>query len=576
MNLKAILQTQKHYLSLLLVAVVIAGVTGLRLLGIFEPLELFLLDSFFKLRPRELAESRITIVTVDENDLRQLEQWPISDEILAQLLSNIRAQHPRVIALDIYRDFPVEPGHQQLLEVFESTPHLIGVEQIGENPVAPPPTLDASDQVSFSNLPLDADGTVRRALLSVKQDGDIQFGLGTLAALEYLSHDQITPQPQAPEQGRVQLGQSVFTELQPMAGGYGHYDNQGYQIMLNYRKPARTFQTISAVDAIDDRIPESLVRDRIVFIGVTAPSLNDMFLTPYRESNISPSTQTPGIEIHAQIASQIMSAALDGRSLLNSVPLMVEYISILGFTLLGISITGLPLKPHQSQRQPSTHKLTASIAIAGSVAIGSSYGIFLLGWWIPVASSLVALVIASAVGSTWQSHSLHQLAYRDGLTRIANRRSFDQYLDEKVTAKQTISIVLCDIDYFKHFNDNYGHQAGDECLIKVAQALQHAVRPSDLVARYGGEEFAVILAGTTIEAAGQVAERMCKQVTALQVPHALSDVSDFVSLSCGVASMPHPEIHTAEELIEAADKALYQSKLSGRNRVTQFETRNPE
>lgn len=571
MNLKVVLQTQKHYISIVLAVMVIAGLTGLRLLGVFETFELRLLDSFFKMRPQELPEARITLVTVDEPDLRQLEQWPISDAIMAQMLSNIRAQHPRVIALDIYRDFPVEPGSQPLLDVFTSTPNLIGVEQVGENPVAPPPALAERNQVSFSNLLLDADGKVRRALLSVKQDDDVQFGLGTLAALQYLNHDHVIPQPRAPEEERVYLGHATFDHLQPWAGGYGRYDSQGYQIMLNYRKPAQTFQALSIVDAINDRVPESLVRDRIVFIGVTAPSLNDNFLTPYSRSNISPSTQTPGIEIHAQIASQIISAALDGRALLKVVPFFVEALSIIGFTLMGIRIAGVPLTSRQSLHQPSTQKLIIGLFFIGGVAIASSYGAFLMGWWIPVATSLIALVTASSLGSAWQSHTLHQLAYRDSLTRISNRRAFDQYLNEKVVTKQSISIVLCDIDYFKHFNDNYGHQAGDDCLIKVAQALRQAVRPSDFVARYGGEEFVVVLSNTQPDKAVQIAERMCRQVTSLQVPHALSDVSDFVSLSCGVASMPHPSIHTAKELIESSDKALYQSKLNGRNRVTYFE-----
>ena len=129
---------------------------------------------------------------------------------------------------------------------------------------------------------------------------------------------------------------------------------------------------------------------------------------------------------------------------------------------------------------------------------------------------------------------------------------------------------MCDIDYFKYFNDTYGHHAGDECLIKVAHSLKNSIRPSDFVARYGGEEFAIVLENTNDRVAKQVAERMRNGVSELKILHEVSDVSEFVSLSCGVASVPSSQIQSAEEFIEAADKALYESKINGRNRVSVF------
>lgn len=574
MNLKFLPQLQERYSSLLLNVVVVTGVFGLRLLGLFEPFELFILDVFFKFRPPEAIEPRIVIITVDENDLQQLAQWPIPDDVLAKLLNNVKAQEPRIIALDIYRDFPIAPSSEDLTRVFQSTPNLIGIEKIGNIPVAPPPDLSQLNQVGFSNLPLDFDGKVRRAILSVSSDNGLQFGLAAFTALQYLEKENIFPENQASEQGLVRLRDTEFSSLSSFGGGYGKFDSHGYQVMLNYRKPVQTFQTLSITDALEDRIPASLIRDRIVYIGVTAPSLNDSFLTPYDINNTSEMVQTPGVEIHAQITSQILSSVLDDRPLLKVIPTISEGFLITGFTFLGMSIIIICLKPHQSLQVPAIGNIIFSLLLLGGATLCGSYGAFLLGWWIPVAVPLIALFTSASLAAVLQNQTLYHLAYLDGLTKISNRRCFDHYLNKKLSSKQKLSLILCDIDYFKHFNDTYGHQSGDECLIKVAHALKQATRPSDFVARYGGEEFAVILSNTDCNLAQQIGERMRKQVLALKIPHKMSDVSDFVSLSCGVASVPCSTIKTVKEFIEAADKALYKSKINGRNRVSIFNEGN--
>lgn len=164
------------------------------------------------------------------------------------------------------------------------------------------------------------------------------------------------------------------------------------------------------------------------------------------------------------------------------------------------------------------------------------------------------------------------LAKSDGLTQIANRRRFDEYLDyqwQQMTREQTpLSIILCDIDCFKQYNDSFGHLAGDDCLRQVAQALALAVkRPADLVARYGGEEFAAILPHTNEAGALKVATRMQAAIARLQIPHPSSQVNDQVTLSIGVAcTIPSPQ-QPPSYLVDEADQRLYLAKKRGRNRI---------
>lgn len=169
------------------------------------------------------------------------------------------------------------------------------------------------------------------------------------------------------------------------------------------------------------------------------------------------------------------------------------------------------------------------------------------------------------------NRELLRLVLVDGLTDVANRRRFDEYLEQEwqrtLRERLPLSLILCDIDFFKAYNDTYGHQKGDYCLQRVAQAIQQAVqRPADLVARYGGEEFAILLPNTEAEGAVHVAKIVCEQVRGLAIPHVNSPVGNNVTLSAGVVGLQPPQPSTLEEFITAADRALYRAKALGRNR----------
>ncbi len=173
-----------------------------------------------------------------------------------------------------------------------------------------------------------------------------------------------------------------------------------------------------------------------------------------------------------------------------------------------------------------------------------------------------------------RNEELDRLSTQDGLTGIANRRYFDEVLSKEwrraAREKTKLSLVMIDIDFFKFYNDNYGHQGGDDCLKQVSAALQKTgCRPGDLVSRYGGEEFVVILPNTSADGAMVIAEKLCLAVRALKIKHEFSKAGDIVTISMGVATMI-PVSGTPEGLlITAADQALYEAKEEGRNRACQ-------
>ncbi len=180
--------------------------------------------------------------------------------------------------------------------------------------------------------------------------------------------------------------------------------------------------------------------------------------------------------------------------------------------------------------------------------------------------------LRAAVTATEAAYrELERIASLDGLTQVANRRSFDEHLEREwqyaARDQKSLSLILFDIDYFKPYNDYYGHPAGDECLKQIAQAANRIVRrPADLVARYGGEEFAVILPDASPAAALHITKQIQQEIRNLAIPHACSQVGAHVTLSLGVSSQViHPEVE-ATSLVSQADQSLYIAKNQGRDR----------
>ena len=189
----------------------------------------------------------------------------------------------------------------------------------------------------------------------------------------------------------------------------------------------------------------------------------------------------------------------------------------------------------------------------------------------PLNAAVVRARVRTQLTVKRQSDALRELTLTDGLTGVSNRRAFDETLDTEwrrcARAQVPMSLILVDIDHFKHFNDAYGHPAGDACLQQAGAALQRsALRPQDLVARYGGEEFAILLPHEDIAGAEAVAKRVLDEIAAMGVAHGHSSTGPLITVSMGVASLTPSERMEPGQLVKNADALLYEAKARGRNR----------
>jgi adenylate cyclase len=437
----------RNNLAFVLVFLISVGITlTLRQTGVLQLLEWATLDGWFQLRPRVPPDPRIIIVGITEADISQAERYPFSDQLLAQLINQIKDQQPRVIGLDLYRNLPVPPGEEELLEIFQSTPNLIGVEKSLGNQsyeqVPPPPVLAQLNQVAAADLLLDLDGVVRRAMLFPTQNHQ---NLGLAVALIYLQGEGIEPSTAADGKS-LALGDTTFSPLEPNAGGYRRANPYGYQMLINYRGSTGYFSHVSVFDVLDGKIDPNLFRDRVVLIGSRADSLNEGFPTPYSGGLGSAVQLMHGVEIHANIASQVLSAVLDERELFRFLPEPLELVWIIfgsgAITLLGW-VGRSTLNPgHLSL------KILGATTLSGIMIVVGSYGAFLAGWWIPVASPLLALVSAAvAIGVTLQIFRLKdqarllEMRVQERTTELEQKNAQLQATQKQLVAQEKLATL---------------------------------------------------------------------------------------------------------------------------------------
>ncbi|MGD1910405.1 MAG: CHASE2 domain-containing protein [Rivularia sp. (in: cyanobacteria)] len=401
-------------------------------IGLFNLSEWQTRDWFFRLRcqleDKHNLLSKVTIVTIDEKDIQSVGEWPIPDATLADLIEKIRSQKPRAIGLDIYRDLPEGKGHEELVKVFQTTPNLFGVEKITGERVKPPPELKKTGQVGLSDLVLDRDRHVRRALLSAKdkKENNIDKGsLATVVALKYLEKEGkkgFFLEPFDEEGEKFKLGKQIYSPLKNLEAGYSNSDTGGYQILLNWLGSEKAFTKVTMRDVIAGKIPKDIMRDRMVFIGSTAESTNDFFATPFSSSWLIAGDPTQGVVIHANIALQLVKGAKTGSANLKGFSGIQFSIWITFCSAVGSIGSWYLASIYRKKLLPGGNILWASIGIT-LLLIGGSYWVFLKGLLIPLTPALAAFL--GSVIATTNAYKQQKLEETNHQLEIANNKLFD-------------------------------------------------------------------------------------------------------------------------------------------------------
>lgn len=361
-----------------------------RLNGLLQPLEWMAFDQLLRLRPVEPMDNRITIIGINEYDIKNLNTYPIPDIEIAGLIKKIRNYQPRVIGLDIFKDIPVEPGHQELIDVFKETKNLIAIEKVLPPKISPSANLP-SKQLGFADVIADKDGGYRRILLGtpVTQNVDeYKYSLSLRLAQIYLAHQGINLENGINDPSAMRFSSVEIPRFLANHGGYVGVDAGGNQTLMNWRSGRKPFRFLSLNDIKTGNFKPQWLQNRIVLIGITAPSVPDYLNTRAVISleNDEEHEEIYGVKFHAHATSQIISAVLDGRPLLKVWPEEWEYFWIVVWGFVPILIGRLT---------QCVSKNLLAVALISIFLVGVDYQLILWGYWIPIAPSLLILGINS-------------------------------------------------------------------------------------------------------------------------------------------------------------------------------------
>ena len=390
------LERPRQYI--LIAIVLLIAILGLS--KILQPLELAIYDLNFWLRPRELTDERIVIVEWDERSIQMLEETIISDRTISDLLNKIAQQQPRIIGLDLYRDIPVHSprlndaqniqAYNSLRQFFSKTNNLIGIEKVVKPIINPPLVLKEKEQTAASDIDRDRDDVVRRAYIFPQLDvngspAGIPY-LGVALGYQYLEAQGWTAEKLKDHSLMITNGLDRV-KVKPLQAKTS--DPFGLDMLVNWRKGDPNFKQVSVTEVISNQIPPDLFYDRIVLIGNVSASTADRHNTPLDRGS---SSWTYGVQIPAQVASSIVSAALDNRPLMQAVGTEIEWSIVIIFTLFTIAIANY----HLSNESKNLY-LTTSLCALGLTAIlvVFNFAAFRLGWWVP---------ITTAIGAIWLTY----------------------------------------------------------------------------------------------------------------------------------------------------------------------------
>lgn len=380
--------------------IVTTGIIGARFAGVLQKWELHFFDQIMQSRPAEGSDQRLLIIGIKDEDFQIPEQQnrkgSLSDLALDKLIDKLESNQARAIGLDIFRDFPVDSKQKSLKTRLKKSDKFFAICQVGEpegeeRGISKPPEI-VNQYLGFSNIIPDSDGVIRRHLLSmdvpITSLCQTPISLSLQLAVRYLKEEGITPKI---IQGNWQLGNTILQRLQSPTGTYQNADTWGNQILLNYRSyhsPNQIADVVSLKDVLTNKVKPETIQNRIILIGVMTRTSGDQFPTPY-SINQTPYQEMPGVIIHAQMISQILSAVLDRRPLIKTWAFWGDIVWIWGWSIIGgIIVITFPKKLLYII-------ITAGIAII--ILYGTCYWLFIQGNWAPLVPAGIALISVGCV-----------------------------------------------------------------------------------------------------------------------------------------------------------------------------------
>lgn len=443
--------------TVLLTGVVVSGVMlTLRQLGVLQSMELATYDHLMRRQPDPGLDDRLLVVGVSEQDIQTLNEFPIHDSTLAEALANLESHDPLAIGIDIGRDVPQGDGREALTEIIAGSDRIITicVMSAADDPGLPPAPGTPIERTAFADLPQDPGGIVRRSIVvSVPLAPDAPppsehvcndsnpdnqlVSFSFLLAMNYLGTQGIVPE--LTESGEILLGDAVLHRLDERAGGYHHPGVEDYQILLNYRSANNAVRVVDLVDVLNDDVDPAWIENKIVLMGYVSEIAKDIFYTPF--SGGAEDRAMPGVVVHAQATSQLISAALGERPLLTYWAGWQEGGWIILWSFVGGTIAYIG-------RRWWVFLLGEGVAIL--ILYGIVYSLFSNGVWIPLWPPIITL-LATGVGVV-----LVDRANKGGYTQAVYEQVRDQVkgilkptieIDEEKRAKQVAEIT--DTGYFQ-------------------------------------------------------------------------------------------------------------------------------
>ena len=552
--------------SLVASLLISSTVIGIRQLGKLQFLEVLAYDFIVQLANKKQTDPRLLIVEITDQDIKNQNRWPISDATFAQLLQKLQQYQPKVIGLDVYRDIAYPPGNEELQEEFKNN-NIIAIQYLGNNHtrISAPPNIPES-RIAFNDVVLDADNILRRNLMYVQVQDKELYSFSLRLSLAYLQDNSLiknNPDLQVTSEG-IYINDVLINRLKANSGGYQMHPQEasGWQTLIDYQSPEIATK-VTLTEILNNQIDPNLVKDKIVLIGTTASSIKDLLDTPYSGQNKT----IPGVVLHAQMVSQILSIVLDNdhKAQYWFWTETIESLWIITWAIAGAIIAW-------RVRHPLTTAGGSILALG--VLWGTGLGLFLNAAWIPVVPPTLSFILTvSAIVTYKVSYAM----FYDALTDLPNRTKFIEKLNhlKKRKDKKSLAIFCLDIDRFRLINKALGDKTGDILLQCAARSLENYFFDSEsFIARVGGDEFAVAITNLVdAEIAIKIAEEMSQEII---LPFLLRGRPAQTKTAVGVIFSSIMADLEADNLLRAAETAMYKAKATGKTHAEIFTTKMQE